>query len=113
MKPIKLCLAAIMLAISCDQLSYAQGCTCVNSLIINTGYDPCSGTALPPAIPGGPPVEDPKWEITQLSPACEDYVSPEGLSPVYPAFIPAIPPAVSSYYPTDPLCDWISIDNRI
>src|SRR5580658_3563882 len=40
----------------------------VDSLTINTGYDPISGTAIPGGANGATPVTDPHWILTAVSP---------------------------------------------
>ncbi len=39
-----------------------------NSLVINTGYDPLTGTAIAGGANGAPAVIDPKWTLTAVSP---------------------------------------------
>ena len=64
----------------CYNLSHGQGCT--NSLIINTGYDPCTNSAINPSTTA----QDPRWTVTNLSPDDEAYVFP--LTPIYQAYVP-------------------------
>jgi len=49
--------------------SYSARSQCLtNSLIINTGYDPITGAAIPPGTNGGTPVIDPHWILSAVSP---------------------------------------------
>jgi len=47
--------------------THAQSCL-TNSLIINTGYNPITGTAITPGANGATPVPDPHWTISEISP---------------------------------------------
>jgi gliding motility-associated-like protein len=46
---------------------WSQSCL-TNSLIINTGYNPLTGTSIPPGANGATPVTDPHWIVTSISP---------------------------------------------
>ena len=54
-----------------------------NSLVINTGYDPLTGLAIPGGANGGTPVPDPHWKITYESPGIAAALTP-GLIEVVP-----------------------------
>ena len=47
---------------------FSQGQCLVNSLKINTGYDPASGIAVTPGTNGATPVTDPHWILNAVSP---------------------------------------------
>jgi gliding motility-associated-like protein len=47
---------------------FSQGQCLVNSLTINTGYDPAIGIAVTPGTNGGIPVTDPHWILSAVSP---------------------------------------------
>jgi gliding motility-associated-like protein len=46
---------------------WSQSCL-TNSLIINTGYDPVTGTTIAPGANGATAVTDPHWKVTSISP---------------------------------------------
>ena len=46
----------------------AQGQCLVNSLVINTGYDPVTGLAIAGGANGATPVPDPHWVLSAVSP---------------------------------------------
>jgi gliding motility-associated-like protein len=61
------------------------GAQCLtNSLIINTGYDPISGTAITAGTDGGTAVPDPHWIITAESPSIATAIFSTGLTEVTP-----------------------------
>jgi len=64
----KLLLLLLLFCLSFNGVSIAQTCCLTNSLIINTGYDPTTGSAITPGCNLCTPVNDPKWQISYLSP---------------------------------------------
>jgi gliding motility-associated-like protein len=55
-----------------------------NSLVINTGYDPLTGTGITAGLNGGTPVPDPKWIVTFETTSIADAISLTGLIEVVP-----------------------------
>jgi len=58
-----------------------------NSLVINTGYNPLTGTAIAGGSNGGTPVIDPYWYLTAVSPGVATAISLTGI----PGLIEVIP----------------------
>ena len=54
----------------------------VNSLIVNTAYDPVTGLTIPYGLDGAPPVTDPKWMVTSVTAA---------IAPALPLTLPSLP----------------------
>ena len=90
----------------------AQGSPCclTSSLVINSGYNPVTGSVIPSGTPGFP-VTDPHWTVTYLSPDNIAYfpgVTGFALPSIpYPAYV-----APSSGYPVYAGCNWLAIANQ-
>ncbi len=62
----------------------AQSQCLTNSLIINTGYDPLTGLAIPGGPDGTTPVPDPHWIVTYEDPSIATAIMSTGLIEVVP-----------------------------
>ncbi len=60
-----------------SQNASQSGC-CVDSLVINTGYDPTTGLAIPYGADSAAPVLDPKWIVSSISPAAVTAIAAMG-----------------------------------
>jgi len=91
-----------------------------NSLIINTGYNPITNTAIAPGINGGAAVTDPHWIITSESPGVATAIA--ATLPLLPGLVEVAPGANADVVPivgpglwaTNPAGDpggWISCLN--
>jgi len=87
----------------------------VNSLVINTGYDPVSGLAVTGGANGATPVPDPKWKLSAVTPGVASAIaatSLTGLVEVLPGNqADVITQAVGWLTPSSPLSGWISCLN--
>ncbi|HVX00976.1 MAG TPA: gliding motility-associated C-terminal domain-containing protein [Candidatus Babeliaceae bacterium] len=60
-------ICAFLLLLLFFNTSDADPCL-TNTLIVNTGYDPITNTAIAPGTNGGTPITDPHWIISYISP---------------------------------------------
>ncbi len=89
----------------------------VNSLIINTGYDPVTGLAIVAGANGATPVPDPKWALTSVATGVAAAITGTpipGLMEVVPGNKADIIQPLGGYWATNPLGNpggWISCLN--
>ena len=92
----------------------ASGQCLTNSLIINTGYDPLTGLAIPGGPNGGTPVPDPHWIVTAESPSVAVAIGGTGLIEVVPGASADIVTTLVGSWTSDPVGTpggWISCLN--
>ena len=101
-----------LLAFICSAIGAKSQCL-TNSLIINTGYNPITATAVTPGVNGGTPVPDPKWLVSYETPSIATAIALTGLIEVVPGFnanvITTLSGWISDPFPTPG--GWISCIN--
>lgn len=89
----------------------------VDSVVINTGYDPVTGMAISPGATGGTEIKDPKWKISAVSPS----VAPAIVAIGIPGLV-GVPPGSNADIvtlgtgwvdPTPIACGWINCINGL
>ena len=92
----------------------ANGQCLTNSLVINTGYDPVTGLAIPGGAIGGTPVPDPHWIVTTETPSIATAIFSTGLIEVVPGASADIVTTLVGSWASDPVGTpggWISCLN--